>query len=160
RAPEPARSRSARAGRPGRPRDVSHASRLPRRGGGARAQLRRPDRSALRGGLPHARPGRDPGRARAARRGGGGGVQRGRAEKGRGRREPPPPSVHGRRRLAETGSGAEEDSTRATKVKTRRTRRIGITCYSHFGGSGVVATELGLALARRGFEVHFIASRL
>jgi N-acetyl-alpha-D-glucosaminyl L-malate synthase BshA len=44
--------------------------------------------------------------------------------------------------------------------RTRRTRRIGITCYSHFGGSGVVATELGLALARRGFEVHFIASRL
>lgn len=39
-------------------------------------------------------------------------------------------------------------------------RRIGITCYSHFGGSGVVATELGLALAHRGFEVHFIAHRL
>lgn len=39
-------------------------------------------------------------------------------------------------------------------------RRIGITCYSHFGGSGVVATELGLALAQRGFEVHFIAHRL
>src|SRR2546426_4157578 len=38
--------------------------------------------------------------------------------------------------------------------------RIGITCYSHFGGSGVVATELGLALARRGYEVHFIAHRL
>ena len=43
---------------------------------------------------------------------------------------------------------------------TKRRRRIGITCYSHFGGSGVVATELGLALARRGFEVHFIAHRL
>ena len=28
----------------------------------------------------------------------------------------------------------------------RRPRRIGITCYSHFGGSGVVATELGVAL--------------
>jgi N-acetyl-alpha-D-glucosaminyl L-malate synthase BshA len=39
-------------------------------------------------------------------------------------------------------------------------RRIGITCYSHFGGSGVVATELGLALARRGWEVHFVAHRL
>ena len=45
-------------------------------------------------------------------------------------------------------------------VKARPRRRIGITCYSHFGGSGVVATELGLALARRGFEVHFIANRL
>jgi len=42
----------------------------------------------------------------------------------------------------------------------RRPRRIGITCYSHFGGSGVVATELGIALAHRGFDVHFIAHRL
>ena len=36
--------------------------------------------------------------------------------------------------------------------------RIGITCYHTFGGSGVLATELGLELARRGWEVHFIAS--
>lgn len=35
--------------------------------------------------------------------------------------------------------------------------RIGITCYPTFGGSGVVATELGLALAERGDEVHFIS---
>jgi N-acetyl-alpha-D-glucosaminyl L-malate synthase BshA len=35
--------------------------------------------------------------------------------------------------------------------------RIGITCYPTFGGSGVVATELGLALARGGDEVHFIS---
>jgi len=41
-----------------------------------------------------------------------------------------------------------------------RAKRIGITCYSHFGGSGVVATELGLALAQRGYEIHFIAHRL
>ena len=34
--------------------------------------------------------------------------------------------------------------------------KIGITCYPTFGGSGVVATELGLALADRGHEVHFI----
>ena len=34
--------------------------------------------------------------------------------------------------------------------------RIGIVCYPTFGGSGVVATELGLALAERGHEVHFI----
>jgi L-malate glycosyltransferase len=45
-------------------------------------------------------------------------------------------------------------------ARPKRVRRIGITCYSHFGGSGVVATELGLALARRGFEVHFVAHRL
>ena len=38
--------------------------------------------------------------------------------------------------------------------------RIGITCYPTFGGSGVVASELGVALAQRGFEVHFISSRL
>jgi len=44
--------------------------------------------------------------------------------------------------------------------RSRRARRIGITCYSHFGGSGVVATELGLELARRGCEVHFVANRL
>jgi N-acetyl-alpha-D-glucosaminyl L-malate synthase BshA len=35
--------------------------------------------------------------------------------------------------------------------------RIGITCYPTYGGSGAVATELGLALARRGHEVHFIS---
>jgi len=34
--------------------------------------------------------------------------------------------------------------------------RIGIVCYPTFGGSGVVATELGKALAVRGHEVHFI----
>ncbi len=35
--------------------------------------------------------------------------------------------------------------------------RIGITCYPTYGGSGVVATELGLELAARGHEVHFIS---
>jgi L-malate glycosyltransferase len=35
--------------------------------------------------------------------------------------------------------------------------RIGITCYPTYGGSGALATELGLALARRGHEVHFIS---
>lgn len=34
--------------------------------------------------------------------------------------------------------------------------KIGITCYPTYGGSGVVATELGIALAERGHEVHFI----
>ena len=37
---------------------------------------------------------------------------------------------------------------------------IGITCYPTQGGSGVVASELGLSLARRGYEVHFITSSL
>jgi N-acetyl-alpha-D-glucosaminyl L-malate synthase BshA len=34
--------------------------------------------------------------------------------------------------------------------------KIGITCYPTYGGSGIVATELGLELARRGHEIHFI----
>ena len=38
--------------------------------------------------------------------------------------------------------------------------RIGVTCYPTVGGSGVVATELGLAMARRGHEVHFICYAL
>ena len=34
--------------------------------------------------------------------------------------------------------------------------KLGITCYPTYGGSGAMATELGLELARRGHEVHFI----
>lgn len=37
--------------------------------------------------------------------------------------------------------------------------KIAIVCYPTFGGSGVVATELGLSLAQRGHEVHFITYR-
>ena len=35
--------------------------------------------------------------------------------------------------------------------------KIGITCYPTYGGSGAVATELGIALAERGHDVHFIS---
>ncbi|MEO6461500.1 MAG: glycosyltransferase, partial [Candidatus Eisenbacteria bacterium] len=38
--------------------------------------------------------------------------------------------------------------------------RIGITCYPTFGGSGIVATELGRRLAQGGDEVHFISTAL
>lgn len=38
--------------------------------------------------------------------------------------------------------------------------RIGITCYPTYGGSGIIATELGKRLAERGHEVHFITSAL
>ncbi len=38
--------------------------------------------------------------------------------------------------------------------------KIGITCYPVYGGSGVVATELGKALAARGHQIHFIAYSL
>jgi len=58
------------------------------------------------------------------------------------------------------GKGRPPARRKATRPRVSRKPRIGITCYSHFGGSGVVATELGLALARRGYEVHFIAHRL
>ena len=33
--------------------------------------------------------------------------------------------------------------------------KIAIVCYPTFGGSGVVATELGLELAKKGHEIHF-----
>ncbi|HEX9740107.1 MAG TPA: N-acetyl-alpha-D-glucosaminyl L-malate synthase BshA [Ignavibacteriaceae bacterium] len=38
--------------------------------------------------------------------------------------------------------------------------KIGITCYPTYGGSGVIATELGKALALKGHEVHFISYAL
>jgi len=34
--------------------------------------------------------------------------------------------------------------------------KIGIVCYPTYGGSGVVATELGKALAYKGHQIHFI----
>jgi N-acetyl-alpha-D-glucosaminyl L-malate synthase BshA len=42
-------------------------------------------------------------------------------------------------------------------VTRRKRMRIGITCYPTYGGSGVVATELGIELAARGHEIHFIS---
>ncbi|MDL1913103.1 MAG: N-acetyl-alpha-D-glucosaminyl L-malate synthase BshA [Bergeyella sp.] len=38
--------------------------------------------------------------------------------------------------------------------------KIGILCYPTFGGSGIVATELGMSLAQKGYEVHFISNNL
>jgi N-acetyl-alpha-D-glucosaminyl L-malate synthase BshA len=40
--------------------------------------------------------------------------------------------------------------------KSNKKMRIGIVCYPTFGGSGVVATELGKALAAKGHQIHFI----
>ena len=42
------------------------------------------------------------------------------------------------------------------KRSMNKSMKIGIVCYPTFGGSGVVATELGLELSKRGHEVHFI----
>lgn len=49
--------------------------------------------------------------------------------------------------MAPRGDEAEGDERRM---------KIGITCYPTYGGSGAIATELGIALAGRGHEVHFI----
>ncbi|MFD1360541.1 N-acetyl-alpha-D-glucosaminyl L-malate synthase BshA [Lentibacillus salinarum] len=39
-------------------------------------------------------------------------------------------------------------------------KKIGITCYPTVGGSGIIATELGMMMARDGHEIHFITSSL
>lgn len=61
-------------------------------------------------------------------------------------------------RSKKSAKGKARNATPA--VRRRRKLRIGISCYAHFGGSGVVASELGRELARRGHEVHLIASHL
>jgi N-acetyl-alpha-D-glucosaminyl L-malate synthase BshA len=43
-----------------------------------------------------------------------------------------------------------------TTIYDEKQMKIGIVCYPTYGGSGVVATELGLALAKKGHQVHFI----
>ena len=45
-------------------------------------------------------------------------------------------------------------------TETGRSMKIGITCYPTYGGSGVIATELGKELAKRGHKVHFISYAL
>ena len=45
-------------------------------------------------------------------------------------------------------------------INANKPLKIGITCYPTYGGSGVVATELGKALAARGHQVHFISYAL
>jgi N-acetyl-alpha-D-glucosaminyl L-malate synthase BshA len=46
---------------------------------------------------------------------------------------------------------------KCSDLEYNRCMRIGISCYSTFGGSGVVATEVGKALAARGHEVHLLS---
>ncbi len=45
-------------------------------------------------------------------------------------------------------------------TKERNNTKIGILCYPTYGGSGIVATELGMSLANKGYEVHFISNQL
>ena len=45
-------------------------------------------------------------------------------------------------------------SASGTTTATQHPLRVGIACFSTFGGSGVVASEIGLTLASRGHTVH------
>ena len=61
------------------------------------------------------------------------------------------------------GAGETEPVTaRSSDARSWRegSMKIGVTCYPTVGGSGTVATELGLAIASRGHEVHFICYAL
>src|SRR5476649_1107729 len=44
--------------------------------------------------------------------------------------------------------------------RVRSLMKIGIACYPTYGGSGVVASELGIELAKRGYDVHVISYAL
>jgi L-malate glycosyltransferase len=58
--------------------------------------------------------------------------------------------------LAE-GVGLDQKRREQQRQRKNERMRIGITCYPTYGGSGVVATELGMELAARGHRVHFIS---
>jgi len=45
-------------------------------------------------------------------------------------------------------------------LNMQKPMKIGITCYPTYGGSGVVGTELGIEMAERGHDIHFIGSAL
>src|SRR5262249_61483125 len=55
-------------------------------------------------------------------------------------------------RLAGRGAGRSRRTAQGRPVK------VGMVCYASVGGSGVVATELAHALAKRGHQVHVISS--
>ena len=58
------------------------------------------------------------------------------------------------------GGSSQRERQRSYPVEPEEVRlKIGITCYPTYGGSGAVATELGIALAARGHEIHFITYR-
>jgi len=70
------------------------------------------------------------------------------------------PPAAGKPRKPRASRSAAASRPSAGKKRRRRPLRIGITCYPTFGGSGIIATELGRHLARLGDEVHFISSAL
>jgi N-acetyl-alpha-D-glucosaminyl L-malate synthase BshA len=64
-------------------------------------------------------------------------------------------------RVVKRKPAAAKKALKAPKKRAaRRPLKIGITCYPTFGGSGIVATELGRRLACRGDQVHFISMAL
>src|SRR5688500_7051429 len=79
-----------------------------------------------------------------------------RARTRRGSIPSPPTRRSGRRR---GGAAIRPRPRGGPDGRRRRIVRIGITCYPTYGGSGALATELGIALAGRGHEVHFITYR-
>ena len=59
-----------------------------------------------------------------------------------------------------TKAGRSTRAGRPARGAPRGPLKIGIACYPTFGGSGIVATEIGSRLADRGYEVHFISLAL
>lgn len=54
----------------------------------------------------------------------------------------------------------EKCNQRTKESQQTKVKKIGITCYPTVGGSGIIATELGMLLAQRGYQVHFITSSM
>ena len=71
-----------------------------------------------------------------------------------------PTAVQGRDRALVFGTGTRILEGYWNDDKKGLGMNIGITCYPTYGGSGVVATELGKSLAERGHRVHFITYAL
>src|SRR5581483_6718003 len=100
---------------------------------------------------------RVPSRAAAARqRGRGHRAQHPAVRQAAGDLVPPPAPRAGARAGRDPGAREAGRRHRRGLGEERAAVKIGITCYPTYGGSGAVATELGLELARRGHEVHFI----
>jgi hypothetical protein len=66
------------------------------------------------------------------------------------------PAAAGRILAGRDAAGEQVSTDIITSVEGGEPVKIGISCYPVYGGSGVVATELGIELAARGHEVHFI----
>src|SRR5206468_9715112 len=68
----------------------------------------------------------------------------------------PGSSTTTRKRIESNRTAAPSNHRHTLEPEHRKSMKIGITCYPTYGGSGVVATELGIELAARGHDIHFI----